>query len=108
MPQYVERSCNFWVMCPPCTHTESQTLCDYNSWRARAWCRVEDWLNEMSSTSRRPIIAEGKGDVWVEEFSDKMVPSTHAHACVCFVRMPMHMQAYCTCAIPRLHLRLCP
>lgn len=42
IPSYVERSSMMWILVPPCKHQDLEgTICDFNSWRDRGWCRME-------------------------------------------------------------------
>jgi hypothetical protein len=53
---YVELATNFWVVAPPCVHKDSGQTCDFETWRSRGWCRLEDWVNELRHVPSLPTL----------------------------------------------------
>ncbi|CAE8739807.1 unnamed protein product [Polarella glacialis] len=72
IPAYVEASTNLWVVAPPLQHADLNVECNFETWRTRGWCRVEDWVNEFNVNARRPLVVEGPMDVWVDDFTLKL------------------------------------
>ena len=54
IPSYIERSSMTWVLVPPIPHLDlPNTVCDFNSWRGRGWCRME--VRSPVSIPTRPL-----------------------------------------------------
>jgi ankyrin repeat protein len=56
IPAYVERCNYFWICAPRTRHVDTGVICDFNSWRSRGWCRLEEWTNALASRRKMPIL----------------------------------------------------
>ena len=43
-------------MAPAAVHEDSQQTCGFASWRARGWCRLEEWANFLSFDTLMPLV----------------------------------------------------
>ncbi|CAE7674641.1 warA [Symbiodinium sp. CCMP2592] len=56
IPSYVD-VCGAFVALVPCLHHhDSGSLCDFETWLHRGWCRCELWCSQLSNHSRLPMI----------------------------------------------------
>ncbi|CAE8724092.1 unnamed protein product [Polarella glacialis] len=56
IPAYLER-CNYlWVLAPTAIHADLQTVRNFSTYRSRAWCRLEEWGNLLSSNTMMPLV----------------------------------------------------
>ncbi|CAE8658620.1 unnamed protein product, partial [Polarella glacialis] len=56
IPAYLER-CNYlWVLAPTAIHADLQTVRNFSTYRSRAWCRLEEWGNVLSSNTMMPLV----------------------------------------------------
>lgn len=70
---YVSCATNFFVLAPPSLHLITGKDVGFGSWRARGWCRLEDWCSEMrANNSRRPLILTSGRSVRVVDILDKL------------------------------------
>ncbi|CAE8639371.1 unnamed protein product [Polarella glacialis] len=53
---YVDRSSYFWILAPKALHKDQKTLRDFSTYRTRAWCRLEEWANLLSSSPMMPLV----------------------------------------------------
>ncbi|CAE8584304.1 unnamed protein product [Polarella glacialis] len=53
---YLDRSSYFWILAPTALHRDQKTLRDFSTYRTRAWCRLEEWANLLSSSSMMPLV----------------------------------------------------
>ncbi|CAE8648866.1 unnamed protein product [Polarella glacialis] len=53
---YLDRSSYFWILAPKALHKDQKTLRDFSTYRTRAWCRLEEWANLLSSSSMMPLV----------------------------------------------------
>jgi len=53
---YIEHASYFWILVPLCLHTDKQGCRDLTTYRRRAWCRLEESVNLLSSKSMMPIV----------------------------------------------------
>ncbi|CAE8642108.1 unnamed protein product, partial [Polarella glacialis] len=53
---YLDRCSYFWILAPTAMHKDHQTVRDFTTYRSRAWCRLEEWANLLSSTSMMPLV----------------------------------------------------
>ena len=72
IPYYVERCSFFVVVAPKALHTDGGHTCDLTSWRARGWCRLEEWANNLSLNSKCPVIVT-ENNVMVQGWEDHVV-----------------------------------
>eukprot|EP00928_Gymnodinium_smaydae_P080765 TRINITY_DN643_c0_g2_i1.p1 TRINITY_DN643_c0_g2~~TRINITY_DN643_c0_g2_i1.p1 ORF type:complete len:618 (-),score=72.33 TRINITY_DN643_c0_g2_i1:197-2050(-) len=56
IPGYVEMCQYFWVLAPRAAHADSLEICDFNTWRSRGWCRLEEWTNSLSRRRKMPLV----------------------------------------------------
>ncbi|KAL3906352.1 MAG: hypothetical protein SGPRY_010581 [Prymnesium sp.] len=43
IPWYIDHSLNFFVLVPAIPHSDlPDVVCDYQSWKERGWCRLEE------------------------------------------------------------------
>jgi len=56
IPYYIERSAFFFVVAPEAKHADTGEVCDLESWRARGWCRLEEYANYLSITTMPAVI----------------------------------------------------
>jgi len=56
IPAYVERCDYFWVLTPNAVHADSGIVCDFDSWRSRGWCRLEEWANALCLNRKMPLV----------------------------------------------------
>mmetsp|Transcript_12409 Transcript_12409/g.29208 ORF Transcript_12409/g.29208 Transcript_12409/m.29208 type:complete len:622 (-) Transcript_12409:302-2167(-) len=63
LPHYVERSDYFWVCAPTAEHAEMKDVRDFNSWRRRGWCRMEEVANLFSKTVKVPLIVTSSNTI---------------------------------------------
>ena len=57
IPSYVQHATNFWVCAPSgVTHVDAHHECNYDTWLARGWCRMEEAaLNLVRLGDGRPL-----------------------------------------------------
>ena len=55
IPAYVREATCFAVLCPSASNT-SGTLCDFNTWKSRAWCRAEQLCPRLSLTQELMLL----------------------------------------------------
>ncbi|CAE8599289.1 unnamed protein product, partial [Polarella glacialis] len=48
---YLDRCLYFWILAPTAIHKDQKTVRDFSTYRTRAWCRLEEWANLLSSRS---------------------------------------------------------
>ncbi|CAE8712800.1 unnamed protein product [Polarella glacialis] len=53
---YLDPSSYFWILAPKALHKDQKTLRDFSTYRTRAWCRLEEWANLLSSSSMMPLV----------------------------------------------------
>ena len=57
IPSYIERSSMTWILVPPVKHADLEnTMCDFNSWRSRGWCRMEFAASKLASGDDLPLM----------------------------------------------------
>ena len=57
IPTYIERCSMMWVLAPPCEHADLPgVICDFASWRARGWCRLEYAASKLARGEDMPIM----------------------------------------------------
>ena len=57
IPSYIERSSMTWILVPPVKHADlDNTMCDFNSWRSRGWCRMEFAASKLASGDDLPLM----------------------------------------------------
>ena len=57
IPTFVERCSQMWVLAPPCKHADlAGEICDFASWRARGWCRLEYAAAKLARGDDMPIM----------------------------------------------------
>ena len=70
IPTYIERCSMMWVLTPPCKHQDlSDTICDFASWRARGWCRLEYAASKLARGEDMPIMVIRSADGVPEYFN---------------------------------------
>ncbi|OLQ05445.1 hypothetical protein AK812_SmicGene11373 [Symbiodinium microadriaticum] len=57
IPSYVDVCGAFVALVPGLPHHDSGSLCDYETWLERGWCRCELWCSQLSNHSHLPMIA---------------------------------------------------
>ena len=57
IPSYVSESMCFVVLCPSVPNHVG-TVCDFNTWKARGWCRAEQMCHFLSSSDATVIIVK--------------------------------------------------
>jgi len=60
IPSYLERCSYFWVLTPTAHHVDRDEFCCFSSWRARGWCRVEEWANFLSIPALMPLVVSDR------------------------------------------------
>ncbi|CAE8603331.1 unnamed protein product, partial [Polarella glacialis] len=53
---YLDRCSYFWILAPTAVHKDEKTVRDFSTYRTRAWCRLEEWANLLSSRSIQPLV----------------------------------------------------
>ncbi|CAE8679343.1 unnamed protein product [Polarella glacialis] len=53
---YLTRCSYFWILAPTAIHNDQKTVRDFSTYRTRAWCRLEEWANLLSSRSMMPLV----------------------------------------------------
>ncbi|CAE8628967.1 unnamed protein product, partial [Polarella glacialis] len=53
---YLDRCSYFWILAPTAIHKDQKTVRDFSTYRTRAWCRWEEWVNLLSSSSMMPLV----------------------------------------------------
>ncbi|CAE8615655.1 unnamed protein product [Polarella glacialis] len=53
---YLDRCSYFWILAPTAIHKDEKTVRDFSTYRTRAWCRLEEWANLLSSRSMMPLV----------------------------------------------------
>ena len=57
IPSYIERSSMMWVVVPPTPHANlKDTICDFESWRRRGWCRMEFAASKLACGEDMPLM----------------------------------------------------
>ena len=57
IPTFVERCSMMWVLAPPCKHADlAGVICDFASWRASGWCRLEYAAAKLARGDDMPIM----------------------------------------------------
>ena len=63
IPAYIERSSHFFVVCPTVEHLNfPDELCNFGSWQARGWCRVEQCALLLARHNELPAIVITGGE----------------------------------------------
>ncbi|CAE8654437.1 unnamed protein product [Polarella glacialis] len=53
---YLDRCSYFWILAPTAIHKDEKTVRDFSTYRTRAWCRLEEWANLLSSRCMMPLV----------------------------------------------------
>ncbi|CAE8601120.1 unnamed protein product [Polarella glacialis] len=53
---YLDHCSYFWILAPTAMHKDQMTVRNFSTYRARAWCRLEEWANLLSSKSMMPLV----------------------------------------------------
>lgn len=57
IPSYIERSSQMWILVPPVKHANlDASVCDFNSWRNRGWCRMEFAAAKLAVGEDMPLM----------------------------------------------------
>jgi len=56
IPSYLERSTYFWILAPTAIHADTGEVCNFETYRQRAWCRIEEWVNILSFEALVPLV----------------------------------------------------
>mmetsp|Transcript_75234 Transcript_75234/g.178767 ORF Transcript_75234/g.178767 Transcript_75234/m.178767 type:complete len:599 (+) Transcript_75234:134-1930(+) len=60
IPAYVQRADYFWVVAPRAVHADTGVVCNFNTWRRRGWCRLEEWANNLVERRKFPLVLTDK------------------------------------------------
>lgn len=71
IPQYVSKAAYFLVLCPATQH-EGGHVCDFISWAARGWCRLEETSRRLSRFNELVIVVTGENQAYLYESQDYM------------------------------------
>ena len=68
IPSYIERSSQMWILVPPVKHADlDASVCDFNSWRRRGWCRMEFGAAKLTVGEDMPLMVIKSGVDMSEE-----------------------------------------
>mmetsp|Transcript_14326 Transcript_14326/g.32592 ORF Transcript_14326/g.32592 Transcript_14326/m.32592 type:complete len:606 (-) Transcript_14326:253-2070(-) len=84
IPSYVERADFFWVLAPNAKHRDTGANCNFNTWRNRGWCRLEEWTNNLAQRRKSPMVITAKPFISTVGMVDYLASVTgHEERSVC-------------------------
>ena len=57
IPSYADACKAFVALVPELPHHDSGSICDFETWRMRGWCRCELWCAQLSNQGGLPMVA---------------------------------------------------
>lgn len=56
IPSYIQACEAFVVVCPTLTHRITGQTCDFNSWKSRGWCRIEQLVRLLTARQANSVL----------------------------------------------------